>query len=315
MSGEVETYYDRPALKPSLYGWRVALYMFVGGMAGAAQILATVADLLGVQGGAHVILTGRALALAGAILGGVLLILDLHTKQRFYNMLRIFRATSPMSIGTYVLLGFGFFSLVALIAGLRDAHALAMACGVLASIAGWGMTAYTAALLATTSTPLWAASPRALGLGFASSSMATGAAVLNLSQWASGHLGIATALARVAMVALAVGLAASILAGRSFRSAGVGAALAELPWGAVNAVGVQLLGALVPIALYLAEEAAPSAAGVLSPIASLLVLAGGMLMRATVLLSGNESARRPAEYFRLARGNGAPHAGPGASRG
>ena len=31
----IPTYYDRPAMKPSLYGWTVALYIFVGGLAPA----------------------------------------------------------------------------------------------------------------------------------------------------------------------------------------------------------------------------------------------------------------------------------------
>src|SRR4029077_16758684 len=103
----IPTYHGRPALKPSLYGWIVAFYIFIGGLAGAAQIIATAADLLGTRGGA-VILVGRVVALPGAIFGGILLIVDLHTKRRFYNMLRIFRATSPMSIGTYMLMSFGF---------------------------------------------------------------------------------------------------------------------------------------------------------------------------------------------------------------
>ena len=30
---DIPPYYDRPALKPSLYGWTVGLYMFVGGLA------------------------------------------------------------------------------------------------------------------------------------------------------------------------------------------------------------------------------------------------------------------------------------------
>ena len=110
-SDPIPTYYERPALKPSLYGWTVALYIFIGGLAGAAQIIATAIDLLGLPGSATLVLVGRCIALAGAIIGGILLIVDLDTKQRFYNMLRIFRATSPMSIGTYVLMSFGFWSL------------------------------------------------------------------------------------------------------------------------------------------------------------------------------------------------------------
>ena len=107
----IPTYHELPALKPSLYGWTVALYIFVGGMSGGIQILITAIDLLKIPNAETLILCGRAIALAGAILGGILLIIDLHTKHRFYNMLRIFRPTSPMSIGTYVLMSFGFWSL------------------------------------------------------------------------------------------------------------------------------------------------------------------------------------------------------------
>ncbi len=162
------TYYGRPALKPSLYGWTVALYIFIGGLAGTAQILATAADLVGMRDSA-VVPAGRIIALAGAVLGGILLIVDLHTMRRFYNMLRIFRLTSAMSIGTYVLMTFGFWSLVALCAQFAGLRWLAALGGVIASVAGWGMMTYTAALLSSTSTPLWAAAPRLLAVRFAAS--------------------------------------------------------------------------------------------------------------------------------------------------
>jgi len=42
-----ETYYGRPVLKPSPYGQLIASYLFVGGIAGASQIIATVADWTG----------------------------------------------------------------------------------------------------------------------------------------------------------------------------------------------------------------------------------------------------------------------------
>src|SRR5581483_4227997 len=38
------TYYGLPAVRPSVYHWRVATYIFVGGLSGGVQILATVAD-------------------------------------------------------------------------------------------------------------------------------------------------------------------------------------------------------------------------------------------------------------------------------
>src|SRR5215467_7879622 len=122
------TYYGQPALKPSLYGWLVGFYIFIGGLAGAAQTVATAAEIVGTRGSAT-ILAGRAIAVTGAVLGGILLIIDLHTRRRFYNMLRIFRPTSPMSIGTYVLMGFGLWSLVALCAELAGWRWLAVLSG------------------------------------------------------------------------------------------------------------------------------------------------------------------------------------------
>ena len=41
-------------------------------------------------------------AIGGGV-GSVLLIADLGRKARFLNMLRVFRATSPMSVGSWVL--------------------------------------------------------------------------------------------------------------------------------------------------------------------------------------------------------------------
>ena len=56
---------------------------------------------------------------AGSVVGAALLIIDLHTPTRFYNMLRIFRPTSPMSIGSYVLTSFGALSALLAAAQLR----------------------------------------------------------------------------------------------------------------------------------------------------------------------------------------------------
>src|SRR6185437_6866148 len=37
----ISTYYDQPALKASPWGWKVSTYIFVSGLAGSAQIIAT----------------------------------------------------------------------------------------------------------------------------------------------------------------------------------------------------------------------------------------------------------------------------------
>src|SRR5690349_3066140 len=108
-----ETYYEMAALKASPWDWKVSTYIFIAGLAGSAQIIATVADLAGGERARGIVRRGRHLALLAPLVGGPLLIADLHTPQRWYNMLRIFRRTSPMSIGTYVLSTFTLSSAAA----------------------------------------------------------------------------------------------------------------------------------------------------------------------------------------------------------
>lgn len=297
-----ESYYGLPAVKPSMYGWIVALYMFCGGLAGGAQILATIVDLTGVPGGSLVVTTGRVLALLGAVAGGILLIADLQTKQRFFNMLRIFRATSPMSIGTYVLMAFGFFSLLALVGEMFSAPLLTTMSGFVAAIFGLSMVTYTAPLLSATSTPLWAAVPRLLACRFAASALATGAAALMIAAWAAAQPSLAGALLLIAALAVAVDLAAGLVSEKRYRDLGLGRAPRKAPWGPVHIGGALVAGAALPLVLYIADVVQSPGAGGLALAASMLVLGGGVAMRAAVMFMGNESAKEPDDYLRYAGG-------------
>lgn len=300
VTGSIPTYYGRPAIKASPYGWTVATYIFVGALAAGLQIVVTAAELLGVSGSADVSLIGRAIALGGAILGGTLLIAELHTKQRFYNMLRIFRPTSPMSIGTYVLIGFGFWSLIAFLGQLFAVARLGVVCGCLAAVTGWWMTSYTAALLSATATPLWAAVPKLLAIRFASSAMATGAAAASLIALgvATGS-GLVRAFGNISALALLLELAASVAAITIRRRLGVNGPLQETPWGPIYIIGVLAFGNVTPLVLYVLINLYGDSTAILALAASVCVLCGGFLMRGAVLLAGNESARRPQDYFRF----------------
>jgi formate-dependent nitrite reductase membrane component NrfD len=294
------TYYGQPAVKPSLYGWTVALYIYIGGLAAGLQIVVTVAQLLGIPESEPVAFAGRAIALTGAIAGGLLLIADLHTKQRFYNMLRIFRPTSPMSIGTYVLMAFGFWSLLAFIVQAFYLQLPAMVFGCLAGATGWWMATYTAALLGATATPLWAGAPKLLAVRFASSALATGAAAACLIAigLAPGS-GMARAFGNLAALSLLIEFVSSLWSRAALSRMGEGSALLDLPWGPVHVLGVDLLGAVVPFVLFIvANFFVPIWAFALP--ASICALIGGLLMRGTVLLAGNKSACSPEEYFRFA---------------
>jgi protein NrfD len=141
------TYYGRPALKPSPWTWEVAAYIFLAGLGGSAQIIATAADLLGGRRMRSVVRHGRYLAAASAVLGAPLLISDLKTPRRWYNMLRIFRPASPMSIGSYILTTFGAASAVTaasdLLADRTQSGRIAKVAQIPAALAGAGMSTYT----------------------------------------------------------------------------------------------------------------------------------------------------------------------------
>ena len=107
------TYYGRPQLKPAPFiDTLVGSYVFLAGLSGAAQVLATVLDCSAVGGSEPIIRRGRLLSLLAPTVGTVCLIFDLHTPKRFYNMLRLVKATSPMSLGSWALVGFSGASML-----------------------------------------------------------------------------------------------------------------------------------------------------------------------------------------------------------
>jgi protein NrfD len=313
----VVTYYDQPSIKPSLWGWLVSSYMFAAGLGGSAQIIATAADLGAGRDLAPLVRNGRYIALASALASGPLLIADLHTPQRWYNMLRIFRKTSPMSIGTWVLMSFG--SLSAILAAVqfvkdrgynpsRTAETTMKLLEIPAALTGMAMTTYTGALLSATSTPLWAAAPRQVAAVFGASAMASGTAALTIAeQYGVKANGARRTLDRIGLATSAVELALLLSLRRRLREQGVDGPLSETGWGLAYDLGVIALGAGVPVLHHSARALKPEPAprsGLMIPLA---ILAGGLLLRHVLLRAGNTSAKRPKDYFRFA---GVPKAEP-----
>jgi formate-dependent nitrite reductase membrane component NrfD len=163
---EFTSYYDRPVVKPAPWGWDVAAYLFLGGVAGGSAVL-----------GAGGQLTGRPalrrncrLAALGAVsLGAVALVRDLGHPERFVNMLRVIKVTSPMSLGSWILTAFSAGAGVAAAAEIdrmsgarlplgplrRVLRAVEGPAGLEAAVLGPELAVYTAVLLADTSTPTW----------------------------------------------------------------------------------------------------------------------------------------------------------------
>jgi formate-dependent nitrite reductase membrane component NrfD len=303
------TYYDLPSVKSSLWGGLVSGYMFVAGIGGSAQIIACAADLTGDRALAPLVRNGRYIALGVTIVGGPLLIIDLHTPQRWYNMLRIFRKTSPMSIGTWVLMSFGSLSAALAVAQFavdyghsptRTEQTAIKLLEVPAAIAGMAMSTYTGALLSATSTPLWAAAPRRIAAAFGASAMASGAAALTIAglrRNPSNNTG--QALNLIALVASTLELFLLLSLRRRFHEQGVDGALNESGWGLAYDFGAVALGAGVPMLRHCGSMIEPKRPPRPALVISLAVLAGGFLLRHALLRAGNISAKRPKDYFRL----------------
>ncbi len=177
---ETRNYYGRPVLKEPTWTWEIPAYFFAGGLAGASSGFALMARLAGndeLARRAHLV------ALGGAAVSPVLLISDLGRPERFYEMLRVIKPTSPMSIGTWVLSAFGATTGVAVTHDLLGIFPrLGRLAEAISAALGLPLATYTAVLIADTSVPVWHEARRELPLVFAASSAASaGAAALILT--------------------------------------------------------------------------------------------------------------------------------------
>jgi hypothetical protein len=176
---EFRSYYGQPILKEPVWLPAVPEYFFLGGLAGASAGLAFGGRLIGND---RVARNATLIGLVGVGLSPILLIVDLGRPERFLNMLRVFKVTSPMSVGTWVLTAFG------------GALGVAAGCEVLgilprvklvaqgaAALLGLPLSTYTAALLADTAVPLWHDARRELPFVFAGSAAASAGAAATIA--------------------------------------------------------------------------------------------------------------------------------------
>jgi hypothetical protein len=152
-SATPRSYYNQPIIKEPVWSPEIAWYLFVGGLAGASAPLAWLA---GAQGNKRLARRAWLVALLAAMISPVLLIKDLGRPKRFLNMLRLLKVTSPMSLGSWVLSGFGTAT------GLAAIHELfgwfprlGRAGKASSAVLGHGLASYTAILLADTAVPVW----------------------------------------------------------------------------------------------------------------------------------------------------------------
>ncbi|MEA2508916.1 MAG: hypothetical protein QOG21_998 [Actinomycetota bacterium] len=174
------TYYDRPVLKEPVWLWVVPAYFYVGGLGGAAAVLGAAAQMGG--GPRRLVSRCRWTTTVAIVVGTGLLIYDLGRRERFFNMLRVFRRTSPMSVGSWVLAASGgAASSAAVLSGAGGLlGALGDISGAGAGALGMPLAGYTAVLLSNSAVPAWKEARKTLPFLFVSSAMNAGASLLEM---------------------------------------------------------------------------------------------------------------------------------------
>lgn len=175
---EFTSYYGRPVVKEATWAAAdIAGYLFLGGLAGASSTLAAAANISGRPGLARPLKLGAAGAISLSLLA---LVRDLGRPARFLNMLRVFRPTSPMSVGVWILSAYAPAAAAAAAGQLSPRlRGLGVAGTAGAAALGPAVASYTAVLISNTATPAWHDGRREMPFVFVASA-ATAAAGLGL---------------------------------------------------------------------------------------------------------------------------------------
>jgi Polysulphide reductase, NrfD len=277
---ETRSYYGQPVIKQPTWTWEVPIYFFTGGVAGASAGLAYLSGLRG-----NDVLARRAwITAAGAIgVSPPLLISDLGRPARFLNMLRMFKVTSPMSVGSWVLSASSTATAVAAVNELTGLFPRASKIArPAAAVAGLPLSTYTAALIANTAVPVWHEGRRWLPFVFGS-----GAAL------SAGAVAVALTPAEHARPArrLALAAAAFEVASKEAMQRRIGEAGEPYEQGAAGRLGNLSRACIVAGATLLARRGGSSR--VAAAVAGGLLCAGALSARLSILRAGYQSAANP----------------------
>ena len=198
MSEEIRSYHGQPILKEPIWTWEIPCYFYAGGLAGASAGLALLSEL---RDNDELARRAWSTAIAGIAVSPALLTSDLGRPTRFLNMLRMFKVTSPMSVGSWILTAAGGATTVAAASSLLGVFPrLGRLAKPVASLLGLPLSTYTAALLANTAVPVWHEARRELPFVFgAGAALSAGAA--NVILTVPEHAAPARRLALVAAAA------------------------------------------------------------------------------------------------------------------
>ena len=306
-------YYDMSLLKSPVWTPEVGIYFFLGGLSSSAFSIARLADRLGKGRYRSVTKAGTLIAAVTALPCAPLLIWDLGDRKRFHHMLRIWKPSSPMNLGSWTLT---VYTLMGGVAALREifrvrrqdaplvgaSRVVDETAGLVADGVGVPLgillAGYTGILLSTTSTPIWSRNSW-IGALFSASAVSAGAGAVKLALEMTGQEGPATealgkveTLARVTEAACHAGFVSA--AGPLAKPLTEG----KLKWAYLGgAIG---MGIILPELLNRLPMPKAQKRG-LSIAAGIIALIGGYALRAAFVAAGKPSALDP-DAARLATG-------------
>jgi formate-dependent nitrite reductase membrane component NrfD len=194
------SYYDVPMLRAPVWRWEIASYFFLGGVSAGAYLVGRMAERFGGRAYRDLARAAAKVSVAAVVPCAPLLIKDLGDPKRFHHMLRVWKPSSPMNLGTWIVTAFSGVAALELLRQwaldrpreeqtslgriaewVRRTDAPIVAITDAAGVPiGLLMAGYTGVLLSGTSTPLWTQNPW-LGALFSASAVGTGAAATSLA--------------------------------------------------------------------------------------------------------------------------------------
>jgi formate-dependent nitrite reductase membrane component NrfD len=303
-------------LKSSDWPLLIDVYFFLGGIAGGAFVIATIANLLDAERYKSVVRAGYYVALLAVIPAPILLIVDLGLPTRFLHMLMVSKPStsigmgaltlgpfhlkllSPMSAGAWALLAFSGCAFLAALdvfleqRGGRGFPGLRMIIGLVGSIFGFFLAAYPGVLLGATARPLFV-DGHWLGALFLAVGASTGGAAIALALVLFGRerrdeLAALLRTVAIALVVQAVTLVLFIVTVRMSGSVGISQALTPLvsgQYGLTFWLGAVTIGLIVPLALTFSGRLRRASAG-LAALVAILVLVGGFVIKYVLIAAG-----------------------------
>jgi formate-dependent nitrite reductase membrane component NrfD len=274
------SYYGRPIVKEPVWNPEIPFYFFTGGVAGASAALSLVARIAGNERLAKTTLYAGAVA---DIVSPILLVKDLGRPERFLNMLRVFKPTSPMSVGSWILfVSAGASSTAAALELLGILKPVKVAAEAVSALSGPPLATYTGALVANTAIPVWSEARDELPWLFGASAVASAGAAAAILTPAG-----AAGPARRATVA-AAGVELALMQAMEARLGLVGEVYGQGSAGRLNKVSKACTIAGAALMARAGKRSRLAAAG-----GGALVLAGGLALRWSVFRAGFQSARDP----------------------